>query len=172
MNCREHLFMGDAMDIVRNEHIIRLFLHTWYSRVCPLLQHRLRVGWIIDVIRNFWLLLSEAFRQKLPLIGCRQRWRVLPLHFDTAESHVAVECLERLLSVYEVLGSNLGTDTSYPLRYFVVFLTIWRQIPGRVSYFLSHAIGAFFLICTIRSTLIPLFDASQSELLDCVLKET
>jgi hypothetical protein len=35
-----------------------------------------------------------------------------------------------LVYIWEGLGSNLGLETSYPERFFVVFCTLFRHMPG------------------------------------------
>jgi len=55
--------------------------------------------------------------------------------------------------------------------FFVVFFTIWRQIPGWFLTFI-HAMAAFFHVCTVHSSQIAHFGIAQSELLECVRNET
>jgi hypothetical protein len=46
------------------------------------------------------------------------------------ERHVAVEWLTLLLRIREVPGANLGPRTCYSDRFFVVFPSPSRRIPG------------------------------------------
>jgi hypothetical protein len=53
------------------------------------------------------------------------------LRIEPEKLNVVVERLALLLHIQEVLGSNLGLETGYPdSRFFVVFLSPSRQIPG------------------------------------------
>jgi hypothetical protein len=45
-------------------------------------------------------------------------------------SNVVVERLALFLRIREVTGSNLGPETGYPDRFFVVFLIILGQMLG------------------------------------------
>lgn len=156
MHCKwkEHLFMGYddiAWDIVRYEFLIHIFLHTRCSHVC-LLTVSLTNG--LDYRCNLELLIlveRSLQRQKLALIAFRQGWRVLSLRFERAECCVAFECFGRLLDIHEVLVSDLGTETRYLVRFFVVVFTIWRQIPGWFLTFI-HAMAAFFHVCTVHGS--------------------
>jgi len=139
-----------AWDIVRYEFMSHLFLHTRYSQVC-LLTVSLTNGLDYRCNLELLLLVEHSFRQKLALIAFRQGWRVSSLRFERAECCVALECLGRLLDMHEVLGSDLGTETRYLVRLFVVFFTILRQIPGWFHTF-SHVMATFFHVCTVHSS--------------------
>lgn len=61
----------------------------------------------------------------------------LSLRLGRAECRVAFECLERLLDMHEVLGSDLGTETRYLARFFCGVLHHLEANSGMVSYFHS-----------------------------------
>jgi hypothetical protein len=48
----------------------------------------------------------------------------------TLRPNVVVEWLALRISIQEVSGSNLRPETGYPDRFFVIFISSSRQMPG------------------------------------------
>ena len=100
------------------------------SSLCSFLHCPVTSSLLGPNIWNFRFLWNAAFRPKLALISFRHGWRILSLRFDRADCCVAFECLRRLLDMHELLGSNLGIETRYLVRFFSWWSSPSGDIPG------------------------------------------